>query len=97
MRKVLYREEAKVGYSEMDNEGYFHEWIKVNNVVCAIIERKDGSIDVVYCYLLKFVESPDSIDLEQKLYEVVKELLINISTDSSVIRHINELLKDLKQ
>ena len=41
----------------MDNEGYFHEWTKVNDVVCAIIERKDGSIEVVYCYMLKFIDA----------------------------------------
>ena len=62
MRKVLYREEVKDGHSEMDNEGYFHEWIKVNNVVCAIIERKHGSIEVVYCYLLKFIDTPKEIE-----------------------------------
>ena len=101
MRKVLYCrckiQDGRVVYSEMDNKGYFHRFAESEDDVYAVIEQENGNVILCDTTKFKFVESPDSIDLEQNLYEVVKELLINISTDSSVIRHINELLKDLKQ
>lgn len=95
MRKVLYREQVKSGYSEMDNEGYFHEWTKVNDVVFAIIERKDGSIDVVYCYMFKFIDSPESIDWEQRRYEIAKKLYSN-NDHNGVICAADKLIKALK-
>ena len=98
MRKVLYREQVNGGYSEMDNEGYFHEFTKVNDIVCAIIERKDGTIEVVYAYMVKFVDSPEAIDMEQRRYEIARDLYSTeqVATAKNAVFCADELIKALK-
>ena len=96
MRKVLYREQVNGGYSEMDNEGYFHEFTKVNDIVCAIIERKDGTIEVVYAYMVKFVDSPEAIDREQRRYEIAREQMAHGVIPRMAVNDADCLIEALK-
>ena len=75
MRKVLYREPLiNGGYSEMDNEGCFHEFEKVNDIACAIIERKDETIALIYADMVKFVDSHEYIENKKRWISVEESL-----------------------
>jgi len=79
MRKVLFK--AAIGNKEglddleMTNEGYFHGISTEQGY--SIIEDKDGSLNYVRFDRFKFVDSPDSIDWEQRRYEIARDLFVH--------------------
>ena len=84
MRKVKYRTWKDVGggqfgdpteikYSRMCFKGYFHEFTELEGNKCAFIEGIDGKVLIVELKDFKFVDSPETIDREQRRYEIARE------------------------
>jgi hypothetical protein len=73
MRKVLYCktivnkevefwESYSTTFSEMDNKGYFHQFVIVAEDIYALIETEDGLIVPIRSDRFKFIDSPEAVD-----------------------------------
>lgn len=100
MRKVLYREQVGNGYSEMDNNGYFHQFVIIAENSYALIETEDGLIVPIRSDRFKFIDSPEDDVWEQRRYEITKDLFVHNTfkvVPNIIIEHTDELIKVLKE
>jgi len=54
----LVRGTGEYSKTEFDYVGLFHQWLKLDNKLCAVIELEDGTIDFAYYNWVKFIDTP---------------------------------------
>jgi len=101
MRKVLYRELINfTEYSDFIHTGWFHRFLFTVDSNRALIETTSGNIITVDRDNIKFVNTPEDEMLEQRRYEIARDIFANDAYNSTTIagavRFSDELIKELK-
>ncbi len=98
MRKVLYRssrfEHGVTVFSTMSNKGFFHCFD--NEFEYAVIEDKEGYLSKIRIDMFKFVDSPETIDREQRRYEIAREQMAHGVIPRMAVNDADCLIEVLK-